>query len=206
MIKTFTKQEKHFSRTIGSQTLTAIIRYDDSCKNGYNTFSIVCNLKEDGLRVSGGQLEDEFMEFFPEFVHLYKWHLFSSKGPIHYLPNTLYHVQEYEPRKAWVEYEVPTNDPLGLFEAEVRFGYFETANIPKEAYSTPGYIITPDKKTAKTRNLEHARLSAYWPEATDEELMSPDLAQRLKDRLPKLIEDFKRDIEDFGFEWEPKES
>lgn len=51
----------------------------------------------------------------------------------------------------------------------------------------------------KERELDSARHAAIWPDATDEELTAPGLEERLKARLPKLLEDFRKDIEALGF-------
>jgi hypothetical protein len=51
----------------------------------------------------------------------------------------------------------------------------------------------------KERELDSARHTAIWPEATDEELTAPGLKERLEARLPKLMEDFKAAIESLGF-------
>ncbi len=51
----------------------------------------------------------------------------------------------------------------------------------------------------KERELHAARAAAIWPDATDEELVSPDLTIRLGSRLPALLSDFKLAIESLGF-------
>ena len=51
----------------------------------------------------------------------------------------------------------------------------------------------------KARNLNAARNTAIWQDATDEDLTAPGLEDRLKARLPKLLEDFKADMEALGF-------
>jgi hypothetical protein len=48
-------------------------------------------------------------------------------------------------------------------------------------------------------NLTHARSTAIWPDATDEELLAPGLEDRLKARLPALLEDFQLAMESLGF-------
>ncbi len=53
----------------------------------------------------------------------------------------------------------------------------------------------------KEGNLKHARSSAVWPDATDEELTAPGLEDRLKERLPALLEDFKTAVQLIGFEY-----
>lgn len=56
----------------------------------------------------------------------------------------------------------------------------------------------------KERELDSARNVAVWPNATDEQLMSePDVLKGLLEaRLPQLMEDFKRDMLELGFDWE----
>lgn len=75
------------------------IRYDDECKNGHNTFSITGKIYKAGTKsgaaiVRNGTCHDVIRELFPEFEHLIKWHLCSSDGPLHYVPNTIYHAAD----------------------------------------------------------------------------------------------------------------
>jgi len=51
----------------------------------------------------------------------------------------------------------------------------------------------------KERDLDGARSAAVWPDATDEDLISPGLEQRLIDRLPALMAEFKAAVESLGF-------
>lgn len=53
----------------------------------------------------------------------------------------------------------------------------------------------------KERDFEAARRCAIWPEATEAQLSLPraELEELLMARLPKLIQDFKADIESLGF-------
>jgi len=119
------------------------LRYDDERNNGYNTFAITGEIREQGkYKVCEvcGCIHDEIGEYFPEFKHLMKWHLVSSDGPMHYIVNTLY----------W----------------------------------------------SRGRDLKNARLCAIWDDATLEQLQSET---ELKKRLPKLMKEFKKDIEAIGF-------
>jgi hypothetical protein len=56
----------------------------------------------------------------------------------------------------------------------------------------------------KQRELDGARRTAVWPDATDDDLMAEpdDLRAALVARLPKLLGEFKRDILAAGFLWE----
>lgn len=56
----------------------------------------------------------------------------------------------------------------------------------------------------KERDLDAARRSAIWPDATDDQLCSSKemLTALLEARLPALLEEFRRDVEAFGFTYE----
>lgn len=55
----------------------------------------------------------------------------------------------------------------------------------------------------KERDLNAARHCAIWPEATDEQLMASkeELTAALEARLPALLRDFRRHVEELGFTW-----
>lgn len=71
-----------------------------------------------------------------------------------------------------------------------------------ETIQTHDYQIieTPTSfSKGKDRDLDAARSCAIWPDASDEKLISDNLEERLKARLPALITAFKIDIERLGF-------
>ena len=70
---------------------SVVIRHDDSCGNGHNTFSITGEYSDfsSGLYMSGC-IHEEIGEFFPDLKHLFKWHLCSTDGPLHYIENTMF--------------------------------------------------------------------------------------------------------------------
>lgn len=63
----------------------------------------------------------------------------------------------------------------------------------------PLHYISNTTSHAEERALDAARWTAVWPEATDEDLTAPGLKERLEARLPQLLEDFQRDMEELGF-------
>lgn len=75
----------------------------------------------------------------------------------------------------------------------------------------PKVVIYQDKFTrvgeGKERELDFARSSAVWPEATDAELMvEPDqLRAVLEARHPALVADFRKAMESAGLLWAPSE-
>lgn len=68
---------------------------------------------------------------------------------------------------------------------------------PMHYFSNTLYHVSDGE--GKTRELGHARVTAIWPDATDEELTSPDLAQKLEQRLPQVIRGFHNVITSLGF-------
>lgn len=61
--------------------------------------------------------------------------------------------------------------------------------------------IPTDFSKGKERNLAAARASAYWPEATDEQLCLPkeELTALLEARLPQLVEKLEPMVKSIGF-------
>ena len=195
--------------------ITARVRFDDECGNRHNTFSITGEIysavelengwgqiKTDRSFQAGGCIHEDVAKAFPELAPLIKWHLCSSDGPMHYVANTMYHVLEHGTTMAWVYYE-GKHDPLGIDDEKKKVvGYLMRKEIEeKKIETTPGYTVRWDEKTVKVRNLDHARSSACWPEATDEDLTAPGLKERLEARLPQLMIDFRVAVESLGFTW-----
>lgn len=206
------KQQKIYGPKImdnGSrETITATVRYDDRCNNGHNTFSITGS-STDG---SGGCIHDKIVKCFPELAPYIKYHLFSSDGPLNYISNTLYlagdrdHWGLRKDEKRQTNWGGTNKLVWDLAPVDIH-GNVITEKIPTTIYSetqprdvykyayVPHYLVGDGKE----RQLDAARESACWPEATDEELMAPDLEERLKARLPKLIEEFRQAVESLGF-------
>ena len=72
----------------------------------------------------------------------------------------------------------------------------------------PMHYIANTIYWAEEDNLQNARSSAIWPEATDEDLLETGeiwdrsiLRERLADRLPGLLEEFRSAIESLGLTW-----
>ena len=67
----------------------------------------------------------------------------------------------------------------------------------------PMHYVENTLHFAGNREFATARNSAVWAEATDEQLsLGPaDLKRLLEERLPALLAEFRRDIEELGFTW-----
>ena len=63
------------------------------------------------------------------------------------------------------------------------------------------------RSKGKERELDKARSAAIWPDASDEVLSLPraDLREKLRERLPALLAEFRADMESCGFKWAPPE-
>ena len=85
------KDSKLYSEFNG-KCLKIEIRYDDECGNGHNSFAITGECG--GSRGIGGCIHEFITEQAPHLKPFIKWHLTSSDGPMHYLANTLYHIEE----------------------------------------------------------------------------------------------------------------
>lgn len=85
---------KEFTNDHLKHVITVVIRYDDQCGNGHNTFSITGTVDyfQNGRRHEsmGGCIHEEIVKRFPELEKYIKWHGCSSDGPMHYIANTLF--------------------------------------------------------------------------------------------------------------------
>ena len=190
--------------------LIATVRYDDQCKNGHNTFSISGDLYDRSEYIRGestithangkrlwlgscGCLHEEIAKRFPELAPVIKWHLVSSDGPMHYVANSMYHARvipkEQGEYYAYLKEPITGTEKLLSIVDEIKKKELDTAYGERMRYE-PYY-----NPSAKTASLDFARSSAVWPNAQLEDFTE----EKLKARLPALMEDFKRDIESLGF-------
>lgn len=190
--------------------MTVTVRYDDQCGNGHNAFAITAEVRRPRRsRIeAGGCMHAEIARLFPELAPYIKWHLVSSDGPMHYIANTVYMAGD--------------RDHWGLRAGEFRQ---HTSRGPNQADGIAGVPLWKLKSCenqavyamerpapvtlewepvgmtgeGKPRDLNLARQAAVWPDASDAELMSDNLAERLAARLPALMLEFKAAVESLGF-------
>lgn len=190
-------------------TLRVELRFDDNCRNGHNTFSIVGDVVSPRGWEASGCLHAEIARVFPELAPLIKWHLMSADGPMHYIGNTVYHASN--------------RDCHGLLAGEVRqivngrtgdLCWVRPALAAQHCNGpecpTHDAIVKWEPMTrtgeGKAREFDYARSCAIWPEATDEQLSAPadELRAMLEARAPALCEAFNAAMIGAGFNWEPK--
>lgn len=191
--------------------LAVVIRFDDNCRNGHNTFSITADVRIPGKRNSEacGCLHEEIAAVFPELAHLIKWHLVSTDGPLHYIGNAVYLAGDRDfngLRKG--ESRQIRNGKTGLLSWKLQAcpnNYIDATDQPPPV--TLAYEPWLRIGEGKARELDAARRAAIWPDATDDELcVDPELLRvTLANRLPKLMQEFLADILLAGFAWAPSD-
>jgi hypothetical protein len=224
-------QKKTFRKELSNgDVIIATVRYDDECGNGHNSFSITGELYDrdyirgessvqnsKGKKRFGGScgcLHDEIAKHFPELAPLIKWHLVSSDGPMHYVANTIFQASDRDHRGLLAGEKrqlVNGRTKQPVWERVMRDGtgqevsggsgnWQDSAEKPTETLTAawePVWVVGE----GKARELDHARSSAVWPEATDAELMQDReaLTAALLARLPALMVEFKAAVESLGF-------
>ena len=193
--------------------IQATVRFD-------NTFAITGEVKTPTRWEAGGCLHEDIARKFPNLAPLIKWHLTSTDGPLHYLANTVFLAGD---RDCWGlkkgERRQIINGRTGHPGWEL-VGVVNGVEVPHwDIPNTVDADVCPEAPTfkyapwcrvgeGKERQLDAARRTAVWPEATDEQLSLPpeELKTLLKARHPALMQAFRADMEAFGFEWPETET
>lgn len=184
--------------------ITPKLRFDDECRNGHESFAITADVRFPNRRdvEACGCLHDDIARVFPELAPLIKWHHTSTDGPMHYISGTCYHAGDRdcyglragERKPILGPDKVPIWVPKTMPEKHVK-GHEQPASVLVE------YELRCREGEGKARDLDAARRTAVWPDATDEELRQerPQLEAALKARLPALMVEFKQAMLDAGF-------
>ena len=153
------------------QTLIANVRHDDQCHNGHNTFAITATLYGPNRHTGEPNTKHESGKML--------W--LCACGCLHEM------IAKYLPELAHlIKWHLCSTDgPMHYL-----------ANTTYHASDLDCW-----GRDTKDRDLDAARHTAIWPEATDEDLIAPRLKARLTDRLPALLVEFKKDIEALGFSY-----
>jgi len=179
----------------------------------------------------GGCDHDAITANFPHLAKYVKWHLVNvGSGPMHYLANTLYHAGDcdYNGLRAGEKRQIvngrtklPRWELVAVNAEGVKISSTPTGDKYRESETVPLFILehNADGENApevaprlewrplyrigegKDRDLEAARRTAVWPNASDEELSLPreELKAKLIARLTALMAEFEADmLELFG--------
>jgi hypothetical protein len=222
-----TRKQKRSYRTEwtdddGEHVLVAIVRYDDQCGNGHNTFSITGELYSQNGDKRGGRektrvrptfrlescgcVHDIIAARIPKLAPFIRWHLCSSDGPLHYIANTLWFAGD---RDCWglrlgerrQLRKGGTGLPSWVLKVDKDLPTYVDAETQPSETATLRYVPWYREGEGKERELDAARRAAVWPEATDEELMQEPkaLEAALLARLPGLLREFRAAVESLGF-------
>ncbi len=197
--KTF---KKNFRKDGKNYKIIATVRYDDQCNNGHNSFSITGDVRRGTRHEMGGCIHDEIAKHFPGLKKYLKWHLMNSDGPMHYLANTMYHAddKDYNGLRKGESKQI-RNGKTGLLcwilkEHKDINRYVDSNEKPILHNLKVEYEPLCNIGEGKEPDLEAARSTAIWPEATLEQLRDK---KALEERLPTLIKEFKHDVEEFRY-------
>jgi hypothetical protein len=152
-------------------TLIATVRHDDDCRNGHKSFAI-----------TGDLYEIHRQPHEPTITHASGRTLWlNACGCLH--DEIAAHIPNLAPFIKW--HLCSTDGPMHYL-----------ANTLYQA----GDLDYDGLKAGKARELDAARKSAMWPEATDEELSAPRevLKAKLEARLPALLVEFRAAVKSLG--------
>lgn len=203
------KASREYNRDFGQRKMVIELRFDDACGNGHNTFAATCTIYEKRNGVwrdsAGGAAHEEMAEVFPELAALLPWHLVGTDGPMHYVANTIYLAGDRDHRGLRKgESRQLRNGKTGLLCWQLSGHslprYVDAAEKPLSG-SLVEYVPWMIEGEGKERQLDAARSTAVWPDATDAQLTADDLAATLAARLPALLTSFRAAMESCGFAW-----
>jgi hypothetical protein len=199
--------KREFTRIFTEGGTTYKIEATAKLTDGFSLTGMTWRKAPNGLWVEerGGCIHDEIAQHFPEMEPYIKWHLCGLTEPMHYVANTLWHagdkdchgLRKGERRQivngrtgvpCWELVAVVDGVSMPIHELK---RYVDSITKPE---NPPVLEWAPWDRVGegKERDLDAARSTAIWPEATDEELTAPDLKERLEARLPTLMDEFHR--------------
>jgi hypothetical protein len=137
------------------------IRYDDNCNNKHNSFAITANVYTEASRrhrdiAAGGCLHDDIAKVFPELADLIQWHLFDSRGPMHYPGNALYHATN------WADSRYAPGEPCA-WETRVKFANFPVTFKFEKRFRE--YLAARIEHTRTTLKSNPDRIATFEPVA-----------------------------------------
>ena len=196
--------------------------WDDTCGNGSNAFYPHYDVVMAGTTFVSKRLgfDDDVPKRIkatipPELLALKKWAGCHPFGPWYYIENTVSHAgdKDYNGLRVGEKNQLRRGGKEPVWHLVVIF----PDGTEHPAYELNGIAYDGDEKPTseyrvewqpwwihgrgKERELGYARNAAVWPDATDEQLMSDELPELLKARLPGLLKEFRAVIESLGVTW-----
>jgi len=227
--KTVKSQEKELWRsppfTVGTRASVYEVRisarWDDHCGNGSNAFYAAFDVV-----LEGGMNPSEYVgvddvpkailaQIPPHIADLKKWSGCHPFGPWPYIENTVYHAGNKD------RYGLLKGEKRQLVNGRSGLPAWHLMAIDEEGNEIDLFMLPKSADSAeqppcpyrieyrpwwrigegKIRELDYARSTAIWPEATEDQLIDENLATALKTRLPGLLVEFRKVIESLGFVW-----
>jgi hypothetical protein len=130
---------------------------------------------------------------------------------MHYVANTVYHASDTDYRglhkgekrqlangkSGLPVWESVVKDANGEYHKTSKYNWRDSKDCPESGGNIewrPVWIVGDGKE----RDINAARRTAIWPDATLEQLLDK---KALAARLPKLLEEFKHDVESLGLKY-----
>lgn len=199
--------------------LAVTASWGDPCGNGANRFYVSYRVVVEGTDreseyQSWGDVPKTVRDTMPKSISdLKKWNGVHSAGPWCYIENTLYMAgnrdhhgllkgerrQIRNGRTGQPSWRLAFVDSKGE-ETEKPKQYLDSGERPTTDVSI-AYIPWERIGEGKERQLDAARDTAVWPDATDEELCASDLETRLRDRFDAMLTEFHKVVTGLGFTW-----
>ena len=207
------------------------IRYDDECGNEHNTFAITGSLykagrRSDSAHLAGGCIPEIIEKHAPEFALFIKWHGTTSKGPLYYIENTLYHTRgtDYNGLKKGEYGSFIKIITVETLKKGGRTEIYKTGTIYLNKQNNPNLAKSNDKEEAKLVDFMASVKPELSPkiemidcEYSKSEGKEIDLKaarscaiwpeakledftkEALEARLPSLLKEFKEAMEELDF-------
>lgn len=209
-------------RSLAAYQVVVDASWGDTPKNGSNCFysHIRIVIADTNTESSQGYYPDDAparirKEADAVYAKLDKWHGCHTFGPWYYIENTVYMASERDSSSlllgerrqivngrtkqlAWHRVAIDADGN----EVELhKLDKYADGDTPPIETMTLAWRPWCRVGEGKKRELDAARRSAIWLDATDEQLMADDLTTALKARLPALLVEFRAMIESLGFVW-----
>lgn len=195
-------------------------RWDDTCVNGTNSFFSKLEVADVNDKISdyldisdapAGLIPDSIQKYADRLEQFNGCHPF---GPWYYIENTVYLAsdRDHNGRRKGDKKQIMHGGKVPAWELTLVDENGNTVDWPEKYVKADTQPLSTGLRLeyrpwymsgegGKERELDAARRAAIWPDATDEELMAPDLKERLLARLPALISEFRSVVEELGFQW-----
>lgn len=201
----YTANVKPFEDCLPGEIVTYEVHifWQDQCRNGFNFLSmrLYANMKTAPSSVYlkkeslGVPTSDVIKAYFPQLEKYLRYarRLYSPYGPLYYFENTIYLAGEADFNGNLPGQQIKTRQGL--------LGWTDEKGLLTHWGDPTAEMCIPKVSQGKSRELNDAKSSCDWVEASDDTMSLPEdqLITVLAQRLPSMMQEFKQDILALGF-------